>query len=114
MVTERIADERARKQRIRKIAKHLRSFQTIAERSFWYNVRAHRFAGYKFRRQHPIGPYIVDFVCLSAKLVVELDGGQHAGQRSYDEKRDAFLSERGFRVLRIWNSHLNRLISRLN
>jgi very-short-patch-repair endonuclease len=58
---------------------------------------------YKFRRQHPIGVYIVDFVCLEQKLIVELDGGQHTEQVEYDEKRSAWLRECGYRVLRYWN-----------
>src|SRR5207237_10375773 len=59
--------------------------------------------GHKFKRQFLIGRYIVDFVCLEARLVVELDGGQHADQAAYDEVRDTFLKARGFRVLRFWN-----------
>jgi very-short-patch-repair endonuclease len=59
--------------------------------------------GYKFRRQQPIGNYIVDFVCLEKRLIVELDGGQHA-ESDYDAKRDAWLSEQGFSVLRFWNN----------
>jgi len=106
VVTNQTFENRLEKAEQRRNAKHLRTFQTPAERNFWYNVRAHRLAGYKFRRQHPIGPYIVDFVCLSARLIVELDGGQHAGQQEYDEKRDAFLKERCFRVLRIWNNEM--------
>jgi len=57
----------------------------------------------KFRRQQPIGAYIVDFVCLEKKLIIELDGGQHTEQVEYDEKRSAWLRERGYRVLRYWN-----------
>ena len=59
--------------------------------------------GLKFRRQYPIGPYVVDFVCLDQKLVIELDGGQHAVQVSYDNKRTEYLEHFGFRVLRFWN-----------
>lgn len=58
---------------------------------------------YKFRRQHPIGAYIVDFVCLEMRLIIELDGGQHTEQVEYDEKRSAWLRECGYRVLRYWN-----------
>jgi very-short-patch-repair endonuclease len=62
--------------------------------------------GFKFKRQVLIGNYIADFVCVERKLVVELDGSQHANQREYDEKRDAFLEAKGFRVVRIWNMEL--------
>jgi len=58
---------------------------------------------YKFRRQQPIGVYIVDFVCLEKRLIIELDGGQHTEQTEYDEKRSVWLRERGYRVLRYWN-----------
>ena len=60
--------------------------------------------GLKFRRQQPIADYIVDFVCFEKKVVVELDGGQHAGQKTADEKRDQFLKTNGFTVLRFWNN----------
>ena len=59
---------------------------------------------YKFRRQQPIGPYIVDFACLEKRLIIELDGGQHAEQLEYDSERDAWLCEQGFTVLRFWNN----------
>jgi very-short-patch-repair endonuclease len=61
--------------------------------------------GLKFKRQHPVGPYIVDFICLAHRLVVEADGGQHA-DRGQDRVRDAFLAERGLRVLRFWNDDI--------
>ena len=59
-------------------AKRLRSNMTDAERRLWYRLRAHRFNGHKFKRQVPIGPYVVDFACLGRKLIIEVDGGQHA------------------------------------
>lgn len=62
--------------------------------------------GQKFRRQHPIGRYIVDFVCLEKKLIVELDGGQHSLQQNYDEERSAWLESRGYRVLRFWDNQV--------
>ena len=71
----------------------------------WQLLRAHRFAGHKFRRQVPIDHYIADFVCLAERLIVELDGGQHAGAIG-DERRDAYLRTQGFRVIRIWNNDL--------
>lgn len=85
-------------------ARELRRDMTDAERLLWRHLRASQL-GYRFRRQHPIGPYIVDFACLSAKLVIELDGGQHADSAS-DAHRDAFLRRQGFRVLRFWNNEV--------
>ncbi len=62
--------------------------------------------GYKFRRQQPIGHYIVDFICLEQRLVIELDGGQHSQQVNYDSERTGFLASQGFRVLRFWNNQV--------
>jgi very-short-patch-repair endonuclease len=76
---------------------------TDAERRLWYWLRARRFAGHKFKRQVPIGPYIVDFACLNRKLILEVDGGQHAESLS-DKRRDAWLRMQGFEVLRFWNN----------
>jgi very-short-patch-repair endonuclease len=80
----------------------LRHDATDAEAALWTLLRAKRFLGFKFRRQHPCGPYILDFYCPSARLAVELDGGQHfeAAARAYDQRRTAFLQRRGIRVLR--------------
>ncbi|WP_316153476.1 endonuclease domain-containing protein [Cupriavidus sp. BIC8F] len=79
----------------------LRSNQTEAEWRLWYHFRAHRFLGLKFKRQFQLGPYVVDFVCMELKLMIEADGGQHNGP--LDAKRDARLGREGFRVLRFWN-----------
>jgi very-short-patch-repair endonuclease len=86
-------------------AKALRRDMTDAERIIWYNVRAHRFQGAGFRRQTPIGPYVVDFVSQAAKLIIEVDGGQHfePGNIARDARRDAFLRAQGYRVLRFNN-----------
>jgi very-short-patch-repair endonuclease len=86
-------------------ARALRQDLTKAERTIWYGLRAHRLDGASFRRQTPIGPYIVDFVSHAAKLVVEIDGGQHFedGHEARDKRRDAFLAAKGFRVLRFSN-----------
>jgi len=84
-------------------AKELRKNLTDAERALWQQLRAHRLVGYKFRRQQPVGRYIVDFVCFEKQVIVELDGGQHAEQVAYDAERTAWLQSRGFRVLRFWN-----------
>jgi very-short-patch-repair endonuclease len=86
-----------------KHAKSLRTNMTDAERRLWYRLRAHRFAGIKFKRQVPVGPYIVDFACKSRKLILEIDGGQHA-ESECDRVRDRRLREEGFKVLRFWNN----------
>lgn len=79
---------------------------TDAEQKLWYHLRAHRFMGRKFKRQKPMGRYVVDFVCLEEKLIVELDGGQHAENVEYDKARDAWLRNEGYTVLRFWNNEL--------
>lgn len=76
---------------------------TGAERFVWYRIRYRQLGGFKFRRQHPLGPFIVDFVCLERKLVLELDGGQHAVRVTEDAHRTAWLNEHGYRVFRLWN-----------
>ncbi len=83
----------------------MRTESTDAEHRLWQLLRAHRFAGYKFRRQVPIDFYIADFVCFADRLIFELDGGHHAENKS-DAQRDEFLRAQGFRVLRIWNNDL--------
>jgi very-short-patch-repair endonuclease len=84
-------------------AKQLRSQQTDAETRLWYFLRAHRFGGFKFKRQAPIGPYIVDFICFEHRLIVEVDGGQHAENGS-DQRRDSWLGSEGYKVMRFWNN----------
>ncbi len=91
-------------------ARELRNNATNAERRLWHLLRRRQLDGFKFRRQRPIGPYICDFVCLEARLIVELDGGQHAQQAAYDIRRDDFLRSQGFRVLRFWNDDVQREI----
>lgn len=81
----------------------MRSVATDAERKIWSPLRDRRLDGFKFRRQVPFGPYILDFVCFDRKLVIEVDGGQHAESRA-DEVRDARLQAKGFRVVRYWNA----------
>ncbi|WP_321956069.1 endonuclease domain-containing protein [Paraburkholderia bannensis] len=78
---------------------------TEAERLLWRHLRAHRLCGEKFRRQHPIGPYIVDFMHCGARVVIEADGGHHNGSAS-DATRDAWFRSRGFTVLRFWNNEV--------
>ena len=86
-------------------AKQLRRNMTDAEHRLWKHLRAHRLDGQKFRRQQPIGPYIVDFVHFGARVVVEADGGQHV-QSPHDAARDAWLMRQGLRVLRFWNDDI--------
>jgi len=85
-------------------AKTLRRKQTEAEQRLWYHLRAHRFLGLKFKRQKPMGRYIVDFVCLEQRLIIEINGGQHSEQVDYDQDRDAWLRSQGYTVLRFWNN----------
>jgi very-short-patch-repair endonuclease len=94
------------KPKTRQRARALRSDLTKAERVIWYGLRAHRLDGASFRRQTPIGAYIVDFVSHAAKLVIEIDGGQHfdAPGEARDKRRDVFLAAKGFRVIR-FNNH---------
>ena len=89
----------------KKRARRLRTNSTDSEKLLWQQLRAHRLNGFGFRRQHPIGPYIVDFVCFPARLVVEVDGGQHYAPAglSRDARRDAYLVSKGLRVLRFSN-----------
>ena len=86
-------------------AKQLRRRMTDAEQHLWWKLRANQLNGAKFRRQHPLGTYIADFVCLEGKLVVEVDGGQHAAS-SADRIRDQWLQHRGYRILRFWNNEV--------
>ena len=81
-------------------ARELRNNMTNTERRMWSRLCRRQVAGYKFRRQVPIGPYFADFVCLSARLVIEVDGGQAHGGES-DQRKTAYLEERGYRVLRV-------------
>jgi adenine-specific DNA-methyltransferase len=89
-----------------RFARHLRQQSTDAEARLWYHLRGRRLRGFRFRRQHPIGPYFADFVCLERCLIVELDGGQHNTENGlvHDAIRSDFLDARGFEVLRFWNN----------
>jgi adenine-specific DNA-methyltransferase len=93
-------------------ARQLRHEQTDAERRLWRVLRNRRLAQHKFRRQQPIGPYAVDFVCLEMKLIVELDGERHDQPESIaaDAERTVFVKQEGFRVLRFWNRDLDASI----
>ncbi|MCC7486323.1 MAG: endonuclease domain-containing protein [Burkholderiales bacterium] len=91
-----------------KLPQRLRRDMTDAERKLWRALRQKQAGGHKFRRQHPFGDYIVDFVCLESMLVVEVDGGQHAELEQRDTARTAVLAKAGFRVLRFWNHEVLR------
>ena len=88
------------------LPRSLRKRMTDAERLLWRRLRLRQLNGWKFRRQCPYGDYILDFACLEAKLVIEVDGGQHAESIARDAERDAFLRSAGFRVLRFWNDQV--------
>jgi adenine-specific DNA-methyltransferase len=110
---ERAAQRKLR--RVRGIVKHefakkLRREQTDAERKLWFVLRDRQFGGFKFRRQQPIGPYVADFACFEAKLIIELDGDQHGSDQgmAYDQSRTSFLQKEGFRVLRFPNHEAER------
>ncbi len=86
-------------------ARHLRVSMTDAERRLWSALRGRRLSGYKFRCQHPLDPFILDFACLEHRLAIEADGGQHADRPS-DRRRTAWLERHGWRVLRFWNNEI--------
>ena len=88
------------------VAKALRKNFTDTERILWRHLRAKQMEGYKFRRQEPIGNYIVDFVCQEARIIIEVDGGQHSVEQKKDFERDRWLKEQGYRVLRFWNNEV--------
>ncbi len=92
--------------RLTRYAKALRKNATDAEKILWQKLRARQVAGIKFRRQQPIENYIVDFVSFEKRIVIELDGGQHATAKEKDHNRDRLLAESGFRVLRFWNNEV--------
>src|SRR5574337_360263 len=91
---------------LRQHARRLRRDQTEAERKLWTRLRDRRLTGAKFRRQHPIGPFIADFCCPERRLIVELDDGQHAAQVEADQKRTTFLVGQGYQVLRFWDNEV--------
>jgi very-short-patch-repair endonuclease len=104
---ERKTDVARKKMRSKAVARArtLRATQTDAERLLWRHLRNRGLYGWKFRRQRPIGQYVADFVCMEAKLIVEVDGSQHMENRD-DVKRTAGLESQGFRVMRFWNNEV--------
>jgi very-short-patch-repair endonuclease len=93
---------------VKQNARELRRNQTPAEASLWSHLRARQLDGMRFRRQHPIGPYVVDFYCAESRLVIEVDGDTHAEQVEADQARTAWLESRGYRVIRFTNSEVRR------
>jgi very-short-patch-repair endonuclease len=88
---------------MKQLARELRKYQTETEALLWRRLRNRQIEGCKFRRQQIIEPYIVDFVCIEQKLIVELDEGQHVSQVEHDVQRTAFLESLGYKVIRFWN-----------
>lgn len=86
-------------------ARQLRGNPTDTEKRLWQRLRGKQL-GVSFRRQYPIGPYITDFACISIAIVIELDGGQHLENAGHDGRRDVYLRDRGFKVLRFWNNEV--------
>jgi very-short-patch-repair endonuclease len=87
-------------------ARALRQRMTDAERLLWRHLRDRSLGGWKFRRQYPVGSYVVDFICLEKNVVVEVDGGQHAENEELDLQRSAYLNKMGYRVLRFWSNEV--------
>ncbi len=90
-------------------ARRLRTESTVLERKLWVHLRAKRFAAFKFRRQHPIGPYCADFCCVARRPIIEVDGSQHGEEQEKrkDALRTAYLMERSYRVIRFSNEQVN-------
>ena len=91
---------------LKNLARNLRKNHTDAEKLLWNRLRNRQLAGCKFKRQFAIEHYIVDFICIARKLVVELDGSQHTEKIDYDTTRTKFLTAKGFKVLRFWNNEV--------
>ncbi len=95
-----------KKIRTHQLQRTLRKNPTEAERARWREIRGKQIQNYKFRRQHIHENFILDFVCIEAKLIIEVDGGQHADHHEHDQKRTAQLEQAGFTVLRFWNNEV--------
>ena len=94
-------------------ARRLRKKSTPEEKKLWNKIKDRQLLGYKFRRQQPIGPYILDFYCADRKLAIELDGGQHndSDTKEYDKERTEFIEFQGIKVIRFWNQEINKDIN---
>ncbi|MGH7088198.1 MAG: endonuclease domain-containing protein [Stellaceae bacterium] len=110
--THRASDGRVRviamavlSRKSRDAARQLRRSTTEAERALWRILRSRQLAGYKFRRQHPLGPFVLDFACIAERVAVEADGGQHA-ENEEDARRTVWLVRQGWRLLRLWNNDI--------
>ncbi len=90
----------------RDLARNLRKNMTDPEQQLWDALRKRQLDGYRFRRQMPLGRYITDFICLEARLVIELDGNHHHDQQGYDRERDNWMQQQNFQVLRFWNHEI--------
>ena len=96
----------SRGRKIINLARNLRRGQTDAENLLWAKLRFMRSNGIRFRRQHPVGHYIVDFICLEKRLIIELDGGQHAENKEKDSRRTKWLEDEGYCVVRFWDNEV--------
>ncbi len=94
-------------------SRDLRKNMTPQERKLWYIIKNRQFFGYRFRRQFPLGQYIVDFMCREKKIIIEIDGGQHNEIKNiqYDNKRTEYLISEGYKVIRFWNNDIDKNIS---
>jgi very-short-patch-repair endonuclease len=90
----------------KQLARALRKRMTDAERLLWRHLRNRELGGWKFKRQYPVGPFIVDFICVEKNIVIEVDGGQHAEDEESDLQRSAYLNKMGYRVCRFWNNQV--------
>jgi very-short-patch-repair endonuclease len=101
----------------RDTARRLRANATEAEQKLWSQLRKRQLYGFQFRRQYSIAPFFVDFICLEARLIIEVDGAQHADQKEQDQSRSEFLHTSGYHVLRFWNfevlSHVDSVVERI-
>ncbi len=88
--------------------RQMRKSLTNAEKTLWSLLRSRKLKDFKFRRQHPIGPYIADFCCLQKRVIVELDGAHHLSQKQEDQKRTEFLMEQEFSIIRFWNAQVEQ------
>lgn len=87
----------------------MRKSPTDAEKALWLLLRSRKLKDFKFRRQHPIGPYIADFCCLEKRVIVELDGAHHLTQKAEDQKRTDFLISQGYSMIRFWNNQIEQV-----